>query len=257
MSWNVIDVSRYQGDINFTQVKNSSKCSGVIIRAGIGRYSDGTVQQDSKFLKNIKGFTDVELPIGLYYFSQASTETEAINEAKSVISWAKGYKIQLPIAFDIEDEGKIQSLSASQITKNAIAFCTIIKNAGYQTCVYSFKNFLSNRINESVIRQAGFDIWLAHYTTYAHPEYASQYVIWQYSSTGTVPGISGNVDINICYKDYFSGGKNMAQFVPRKSAPSRTDKNWITTAYGGYNHAMKITATGEVIPNCTGLRTTL
>lgn len=251
MAWKVIDVSRYQGTIDFVKVKNSG-VDGVIFRAGVGKYSNGALQEDSRFVEYITACNRIDLPAGMYYFSQAVSEADARKEADFLIERAKKYETKLPLVFDLENEGRIVNVSKEQNTKNAIAFCVRVKEAGYNPVVYSFKNFLETRIDQKAIKNAGYDRWIAHYTSYPHPEYESEYVMWQYTSSGSVSGIVGSVDINHCYDNYFDGGGTV-KFVPRKSAPSTTDKNWIKTTYGGYNHAIAInTATGEVIPNCTG-----
>ena len=252
MAFNVIDVSRYQGNIEFSKVQ-SSNVDGVILRSGIGKYSDGTVQEDSKFQQNLSGFESVGMPLGGYYFSQATTEAEAITEANFVLSQWRGHKVTLPLAYDFENEGRIRNIGKDQATKNIIAFCTTIKNAGYPTCLYTYLSLLQSKVNEQAIRDAGIDIWLAHYTTASHPEYAQKYCMWQYSSSGSINGILGNVDMNYCYKNYFEDGGNVMSFIPRTTAPSTTDKNWISTRYGGNNHALVInTSTGSVLPNCCG-----
>lgn len=252
MVFKVIDVSRYQGNIKFSKV-STSNVDGVILRSGIGNYTDGAVQEDSKFKQNLLGFELVEMPLGGYYFSQATTEAEAIIEAKFVLTQWKGHKVTLPLAYDFENEGRIKHISKEQATKNIIAFCTTIKNAGYPTCLYTYLSLLQNKVVEQDIRDAGIDIWLAHYTTASHPEYQQKYCMWQYSSSGSVEGISGNVDMNYCYKNYFEDGGRVMTFIPRTTAPLTTDKNWISTKYGGNNHALVINkSTGSVLPNCTG-----
>ena len=252
MAWQVIDVSRYQGTIDFVKVK-AAGISGVILRAGIGSYSTGECQTDSRFYDNIAGCANVGLPVGAYYFTQAQTVDEARNEARYLVNLVKNYDVTLPLVYDIESAGRIVSNSKATNTANALAFCEEIRAMGYTPCVYTYRNFFNSSIDENALRAAGIDLWVAHYTTASHPEYASHYALWQYSSSAKVAGIEGNVDINYCYKDYFKGGKSMATFVPRTTAPSTTDKNWISVKYGGYNHAMVInSSTGAVIPNCTG-----
>lgn len=251
MAWRVIDISRYQGDVDFAAVK-AAGIDGVIIRGGIGSYSDGATQTDSKFYQNIKGFSGIGMPLGVYYFTQAKTEAEARAEARYLINLVKGYTIKLPLVFDIESAGRIPNNSKATNTANAIAFCDEVRAAGYTPCVYTYLNFFSASIDESALRAQGIDLWIAHYTTTSHPEYATQYALWQYSSSAQVSGIAGNVDINYCYKNYF-GGSSMATFVPRTTAPSTTDKNWIGVEYGGYNHALVInSSTGSVLANCCG-----
>lgn len=253
MSYTVIDISRYQGDIDFQKVKASNLIGGVVMRAGIGNYTTGAIREDSKFVQNANGFKSVGIPMGIYYFSQAVTEADAIMEANYCIEQARKYGTTKLIAYDLEGEGRIGSVPKEQLTRNIIAFCSTVAAAGLPTCLYTYLSFLSSRVDEASIRADNIDIWIAHYTSTAHPEYATKYTMWQYSSSGTIPGIEGRVDMNHCYKDYFKGGTQpMANFTKRTTAPSSTDKNWINTAYGGYNHAIKIKSDGSVLPNCTG-----
>lgn len=252
MAWQVIDVSRYQGTIDFAKVAVAG-IKGAIIRAGIGSYSTGECQTDSRFYANAEGFTKAGMPLGAYYFTQAKTTNEARAEARYLVNLVKNYNITLPLVFDIESAGRIPSNSKATNTANAIAFCEEIAAAGYIPCVYTYRNFFDSSIDEDALRSKGVDLWVAHYTTASHPEYASRYALWQYSSSAQISGIDGNVDINYCYKDYFKGGGKMATFVPRTTAPSTTDKNWISVKYGGYNHAMVIdSSTGSVLANCCG-----
>ena len=253
MSYLVIDISKWQGNINFQAVKDSNLIGGVVMRAGVGDYTTGALRVDSKFERNAQGFKSVGIPMGIYYFSQAATEADAIMEANFCIEQARKYGATKLIAYDLESEGRIANVSKEQLTRNVIAFCSTVAAAGLPTCLYTYLNFLSSRVNEASIRANNIDIWIAHYTTTAHPEYATKYTMWQYTSSGSIPGIDGRVDMNYCYKDYFTGGTQpMATFVKRTTAPSSTDKNWINTAYGGYNHAIKIGSDGSVLPNCTG-----
>ena len=199
--YTVIDVSRYQGNINFSSIPKDT-IKGVIIRSGIGSYSTGATQEDSKFQQNLKGFESISMPLGVYYFSQATTEAEAIGEANFVLSQIQGHRIIFPIAYDLENEGRIRSIGKEQVTKNCIAFCNTITAAGYPTCLYTYLSLLSSKVDENKIRSAGIDIWIAHYTSYPHPEYENKYCMWQYSSSGSVEGIDGNVDLDVSYKNY-------------------------------------------------------
>ncbi len=251
MSWTIIDISRYQGNVDFSKVK--SQVDGIIIRAGIGKYSNGEIQQDSKAIQNIEGALKYNISIGLYYFTQATTEAEAVAEADFLLSLANKYTIKLPLVYDLELEGRVGNISKNQRTLNCIAFYNRIKAAGKECLIYTYKSVFNSGVNESQLKALNIDRWIAHYTDYSHPEYATEYAMWQYTSGAKIDGISGNVDKNICYKDYFSGGGVKVQFTKRLTAPSTTDKNWIGVKYGGNNHALVINSTtGSVLSNCCG-----
>ena len=130
MAWQVIDVSRYQGTIDFAKVA-AAGIKGAIIRAGIGSYSTGECQTDSRFYANAEGFTKAGMPLGAYYFTQAKTTNEARAEAQYLVNLVKNYNITLPLVFDIESAGRIPSNSKATNTANAIAFCEEIAAAGY------------------------------------------------------------------------------------------------------------------------------
>lgn len=191
-----IDVSKWNGNIDWNAVKNSG-VNFVIIRCGYRGSSEGTLIEDPKFRANIKGAQAAGLRVGVYFFTQAVNEVEAVEEASMVISLCKGYSLSFPVYLDVEgSNGRGDRISAEQRTANIKAFCGTIKNAGYQVGVYANKTWFTSKINTSQI--TGYKIWLAQYAsqvTYT----GSRYDMWQYTSKGKVTGISGNVDMNICY----------------------------------------------------------
>ncbi len=191
-----IDVSKWNGNIDWNAVKNSG-VNFVIIRCGYRGSSGGTLIEDPKFRANIKGAQAAGLRVGVYFFTQAVNEVEAVEEASMVISLCKGYSLSFPVYLDVEgSKGRGDSISVDQRTANIKAFCGTIKNAGYQVGVYANKTWFTSKINTSQI--TGYKIWLAQYAsqvTYT----GSRYDMWQYTSKGKVTGISGNVDMNICY----------------------------------------------------------
>ena len=153
--------------------------------------------EDPTFKTNIRGALGAGLRVGVYYYSQAVDEVEAVEEASMVINLLSGYGIQLPVYMDVEASGgRGDSISVSQRTANIKAFCGTIQSAGYKAGVYANKTWLSSYINTSQI--SNYHIWLAQYAK--EPTYTgSRYDMWQYTSKGRVSGISGNVDMNICY----------------------------------------------------------
>ena len=193
-----IDVSKWNGTIDWNAVKNSG-VSYVIIRVGYRGSSQGALIEDPKFKTNIKGATAAGIKVGVYFFTQAVDEVEAVQEASMVLDRISGYKISYPVFLDVEGSGgrgdKIDSATRTAVCK---AFCNTIQNAGYTAGVYANKTWLSQKMDASAL--SAYKIWLAQYA--AAPTYTGRYDLWQYKSNGKVSGISGNVDLNLSYLGY-------------------------------------------------------
>lgn len=190
-----IDVSHWQGNINYKKVKKSG-VEFVYIRVGRGDGIGEGYVLDDKFIKNIKGFNKVGIPVGVYFYSNANNKNDAIKEAKWVIKQIKKYDVSLEIAFDWENWSKFQdyNLSFYSLTETANAFTETVEKAGYKGMVYSSKNYL-----ETIWYNINSDIWLAHYTS--KTDHEKEYKVWQLCNNGKVAGIEDNlVDINIRYK---------------------------------------------------------
>lgn len=217
---NVIDVSKWQGDINWAKVKGN--CDGAIIRAGYRGYgSAGTLATDDCFKTNIKEATAQGIPVGVYFLSQALNESEARKEAEYVLDLIKGYKLTYPVYIDIEysnanANGRADGLDKTTRTTNAIAFLDVIKKAGYIPGVYASKHWFEKMLEDS--RLSAYTHWVAHYAEKCG--YTGKYDMWQYSDSGSVPGISGNVDKNYCYRNFASGSSSAASSKPTSSAAS-------------------------------------
>ena len=194
-----IDVSKWQGSIDWNAVKNSG-VSFVIIRCGYRGSSSGSLIKDPMFESNIKGATNAGLKVGLYFFSQAVNEKEAVEEASMAIALAKNYKISYPIFIDTEwtSGGRANGISKETRTAVCKAFCETIKSAGYTPGVYACKSWYQDSLNVSSLN--GYKIWLAQYAS--QPTYSNRYDMWQYTDKGKVNGISTNVDMNISYLGY-------------------------------------------------------
>ena len=198
-----IDVSKHNGNIDWNAVKNSG-VSYVIIRCGYRGYTQGSLVIDPKFEQNIKGATSVGLKVGVYFFSQAVDEVEAVEEASFVLDAVKNYKISYPIFLDVEysgaagNKGRADGLSKASRTAVCKAFCETIRSGGYTAGVYANKTWLESMIDPGQL--SAHKIWLAQYA--ATPTYTGRYDLWQYKSTGKVSGISGNVDMNLSYLGY-------------------------------------------------------
>lgn len=187
-----IDVSKWQGDIDFKQLKNAG-VEFIIIRVGTGEGFHGLSLEDPYFKQNIEGATSVGIPVGIYYYSYATTKEEAKEQATWVIDKLKGYQIDLPIAFDWESWSYFNGLDLSLYEINEVAdtFLQEIKNLGYDGILYGSKYYLNN------IWKTTESVWLAHYTS--KTDYEGSYKLWQLCDNGKVSGIKGAVDINIMY----------------------------------------------------------
>ena len=194
-----IDVSKYQPSINWSSVK-ASGVDFVIIRCGYRGASTGALIQDPYFTSHMKGAKSAGLKVGVYFFSTALNEAEAVEEASMCAALCGDYGINYPVFLDVESSSRpgYNTLSASQRTENIKAFCKTISSAGYTPGLYANKTWLSEKINTSSL---SCKIWLAQYRAEG-PTYSGRYDIWQYTSKGRVDGISGNVDMNKSFLRY-------------------------------------------------------
>lgn len=203
-----IDVSKYNGKIDWKAVKNSG-VDYVMVRVGFRGYGQaGNFALDSKFKENIEGAKKAGLKVGVYFVTQAINENEAIEEAKWVIDQIKSYKIDMPVVIDVEysgeenHNGRADHLDKTTRTAVIKTFCKNIQKAGYTPMIYLNVDWAKNFVNMSQL--TNYDTWIAHYRNNPDlgPSYNGNYTMWQYTSTGRVNGVSGDVDCNICYKQY-------------------------------------------------------
>lgn len=186
-----IDVSQWQGDINWGAVK----ADFAILRAGYGRVKS---QIDTKFEQNYRNAKAVGMPLGAYWYSYAMSADEAREEAKVFIDIIKGKQFEYPVYFDVE-EAKTLALGRDRVSDIINAFLEEMEKAGYFAGLYMSASPLTTHTTDFVKKR--FAIWVANYGV-SKPSYSGQYGMWQYSSTGRVGGINGNVDMNECYVDY-------------------------------------------------------
>ncbi len=189
-----IDVSHWQGDIDFSAVKEAG-VEFAFIRVGTAKGIKGKYYLDDKFKRNITGFNKEKIPVGVYFYSYADSKEAAIKEAKWVIKQIKKYDIDLPVVFDWENWSIYQefNLSFYHLTEMANAFIKTIEASGYNATLYSSKNYLEN-----IWYDINHPVWLAHYTK--ETNYAGSYKYWQMCNNGKVSGIADNlVDIDIMY----------------------------------------------------------
>lgn len=201
---NGIDVSQYQNvsAIDWTQVKASGIEFAFIRVGGRGYGAAGTLYNDSYYTKNVDGALAAGINVGLYIYSQATTEAEAVEEAQFILDRIGGRTITYPIVLDYEFASpKDSRLRAANLSKEAatnvcLAFCKKIQEAGYTPMVYANPDMLNNHLNADVL-SGYYPIWLANYTTAT--TYPGTFTYWQYASNGTVPGINAKVDMNFYY----------------------------------------------------------
>ena len=191
-----IDVSKYQSGINWQKVKNAG-INFAIIRCGYRGYGSGVLVQDPKFASHISGAKAAGLRVGIYFFSQAITEAEAVEEASMAVKLANQYGINMPIAIDSEyaagGRGRADGLSKAERTRITVAFCNTVANSGYKPMVYASKSWFASHLDVSQF--GSYRIWVAHYAEKCG--YGGRYDIWQNTSKGSVDGVPGNVDMNI------------------------------------------------------------
>ncbi|MDR1136434.1 MAG: glycoside hydrolase family 25 protein [Clostridiales Family XIII bacterium] len=198
-----IDVSRYQEEIDWAQVAGDG-ISFAMIRMGYRGYGNGSLNTDEYFAANISGASAAGLRTGVYFFSQAITSQEAVEEADAVLAAIAGYNVSFPIVFDMEEisgaKARTDSLTKEDVTAIAAAFCERIRRAGYTPMIYANPKWFVSRM--SLEQLEDYDKWLAQY--YKTPAFPYEFSIWQFSSTGSVAGIKGNVDMNLAFVDYAS-----------------------------------------------------
>ena len=188
-----IDVSEFQGQIDWDKVK-ADGVEFAILRVGFGM--DLKSQDDKYIERNISECERLGIPIGVYLFSYANTTAKASSEAEHTLRLIAGHKMPLGVWYDIEDNNTSGSVSKSTLTDIINKYCSIIKEAGYDVGIYASLSWLNNKIDNSL--QEKYPIWVAQY--YKECQYKKDYLIWQYSSSGKVDGISGKVDMNYYYR---------------------------------------------------------
>jgi GH25 family lysozyme M1 (1,4-beta-N-acetylmuramidase) len=192
-----IDVSKWNKEIDWKAVKDAG-VEFAIIRCGYRGASTGALVIDPMYEENIKGAIEAGIPVGVYFFTQALTEVEAVEEASMVIHLIEDYDVDYPVFLDSESaggKGRADKLDADERTKIHKAFLETVSAAGYETGIYASKNWLDGKLNMTEL--SGYRTWLAEYADV--PTYDEYYHMWQYTSKGTVDGIDTKVDLDLCY----------------------------------------------------------
>lgn len=198
-----IDVSYHNGTIDWKRVKQS-EVEYAIIRCGYG--TNDKSQDDKKWEENVKGCTDNNIPYGVYLYSYADTVEKASSEADHAIRLLQGKKFKYPVYYDLEEDAIRKKLSKTEIANIAKTFCNKLSAKGYTVGIYANKDWFTNYLTDSCFNN--WTKWVAQYNTVCN--YQGKYDMWQCSSTGSVPGISGKVDLNYSYSPFenSNGGGN-------------------------------------------------
>lgn len=192
-----IDVSSWQGKINWKKVKDAG-VEFVIIRVGGRGTASGELYDDEKCQDYYKGAKKAGLKVGAYVFAQSVTEAEAVEEAKFLLSKVKTWDIDMPLVYDweyVDEDARTADVTSRQLTDMAKAFCKTIEDAGYQPMIYFGASQSEDRLILGEL--VDYPFWLAMYTTIM--DYPHKVQMWQYTDQGKLPGISGNVDLNLWF----------------------------------------------------------
>lgn len=199
-----IDVSKFQGAIDWNLVAQDG-VEFAFIRVGYRGYgTEGKLMEDDNFVANIEGAQAAGIKVGVYFYSQAVTEEEALEEANFVLERIAPYQLDCPVVYDVEKHSKpsarMNNISLEESTNNVIMFCQTIENAGYTPMIYHNLQWAVQKLDPALLDQYGR--WFAAYET-EDPYYPYEYKVWQYSATGRVQGINGNVDLNISFSPFW------------------------------------------------------
>ncbi|WP_051195375.1 glycoside hydrolase family 25 protein [Lachnospira multipara] len=195
-----VDLSVYQGDVDFSKVKNAG-FDYCMLRVGYRTYGGGMVTADANFETYVSDALKNDLDVGVYFFTSAISTAEAKEEAQFVLDAIKPYNITYPVVVDVEEivsgTSRQESLSVEELTEIVKTFCETIEDAGYDVMIYSnLKGFIAN-VNLEELED--YDKWFANYDT--TPYYPYKFTMWQYSQSGSVDGIDGDVDLDIYLKE--------------------------------------------------------
>ena len=187
----LIDVSTWQGNIDFNKVKLSG-IDYVILRAGYGRELD---QIDNRFVENYEKAKAAGLKVGAYWFSYSESVDEAFKEAEACLYCLGGRKLDMPLYYDLEIDSVMERMTKSEYTQMALNFCSVIESAGYRPGIYSSVSVYQTKLDHSRFLRDGISVWNAHWSSKCTIECD----VWQYSENGSVSGIYGDVDMNLIY----------------------------------------------------------
>ena len=246
---NGIDVSKWQGKIDWQKVKQSG-IEFAFIRIGY-RGENGIVYKDDNADYNIQQAQKAGVLVGVYFFSTAVSEAEAKEEAQWTLQAIEGYKISYPVVYDCEgyknSNSRMFQLSAEQRTNHAIAFLSTISDAGYEAMFYGARGEIGNEVYWDIAKiERKYKVWVAHYSTVAYPakekpDYEGKCAAWQYTNKGRVDGVSGNVDMVVCYFTKKEATAKNASAAPATAQAPLTDEEKLYTAVNEQVTAKEVT----------------
>lgn len=196
-----IDISNFQGSIDWETLSEQEEIDFIMMRLGYRGYTAGGIMMDDSFTTNVKAAEEHGIDIGVYFFSQAVSYEEGVEEAQFVISNLQGHKVTYPVVIDTEkmevDDARANGITNEARTDAIVGFCETVKNAGYTPMIYANRNWYVQNLDMD--RLGEYELWLAQYANV--PNFPYKFVGWQYTSEGSVPGISGYVDINVWFPE--------------------------------------------------------
>ena len=235
MATKIIDISSYQKSVDFNKVK-ASGVTGVILRAGYTGYGSAhTMCKDDMFESHYKGAIAAGLDVGAYYYSGALTEDFAVKEANYFLSIIKGKTFSLPVYMDVEETHSttnMPGLGKTKLTAVVTKWCDTVEKAGYFTGFYTAKSWCGTYLDMNKLSR--FTFWLAHWVS--KTDYKGAYALWQYTSDGSIPGISGRVDTNYCYEDF----RTLIKSLGLNGYKKESDKRYRIEVYGATAKTMPI-----------------
>lgn len=234
----MIDVSKHQGHIDWDKVM-AAGITNVILRLGYG--NDVAAQDDTLFHEYAEACTSRGIKFGAYIYSYAKTEADALSEANHALRVLKGYELDFPVYYDLEDEKTTGTCSNEMIERIAATFAQTVQAAGYMVGIYANKYWWTTKLTGSIYEQ--WERWVAQYNSEC--TYSGNYGMWQYGSDGRIDGVSAAgpvpVDVNICYKDYPEIIRGMVQ---NEAAPAPTEQLPDLSAYSGVSIAAALKECG-------------
>lgn len=198
-----VDISKHTGKVYFPSLK-AAGVDYVMIRLGSRGYSTGQITLDENFKENIEGAIEAQLDVGVYFYSQAISQDEAVQEANFVVQNLEPYRahIKYPVAFNMgfvsNDKSRIEGLSREDKTTVTVSFLDSVRAAGYVPMIYGDKEWLIKEVDLTKLQE--YDVWLSQEEEI--PDYPYRYAMWQYNTDGVLNGIDGGADLNICFVSY-------------------------------------------------------
>lgn len=196
-----IDISNFQGRIDWEILGEQEEIDFIMMRLGYRGYSAGAIMLDDSFLTNIQAAEEQNIEIGVYFFTQAISYEEGVEEAQYVLSNIRGHHVTYPVVIDTEkmevDGARANDISNEERTDAIVGFCETIKSAGYTPMIYANRNWYAQNLDMD--RLGDYELWVAQYANI--PDFPYKFTGWQYTSEGNVEGISGDVDINVWFPE--------------------------------------------------------